>query len=249
MLILQWGLLKNMCMRENMFKNNEKIYKTAFDYAVSVIASIYAVILFALNFVRIFDNNFWADEAFTTNLVANTVPVIIQKTAADVHPPLYYLIVKLGYTLAGNQGWMFHLISLFPCAIILIFSLTAIWNRFGKETAVILITLAALSKNAVRYNVEVRMYSWGALFVLLSFYCLYLILDEESTKHYILFTLSSLAAAYTHYYCLVSVAFFYVVLLVLCFFAKRLNWKKVLGGVYALLSLICLGYPLYCSQC
>lgn len=199
-----------------------------------VIVSIYAVILFILNFVRIFDNNFWGDEAFTTNLIANTVSVILQKTAADVHPPLYYLIVKIGYILVGNRGWMFHFISLIPCAIILLFSMTVIWNRFGKIPAIILMTLSTLSDNAVKYNVEVRMYSWGALFVLLSFYCLYLILTEESTKHYILFMLSSLAAAYTHYYCLIAVAFFYLVLLVLTFVGGGWKTSQLEKGTRAL---------------
>ncbi len=193
-----------------------------------IVMSIYAAILFALNVIRIFDNNFWGDEAFTTTLVAKNISEIIPLTAADVHPPLYYLIAKLGYMLVGDQGWMWHLISLLPCAITLVLALTFIWNKFSKETSIILITLATISENAVDYNVEVRMYSWGALFVLLSFLFLYLILNDEKNTDYALFTIFSLAAAYTHYYCLVSVAFFYVGLLVLAFFTKKVSWKKVL---------------------
>ncbi len=191
------------------------------------LACIYALGLFLLNFIRIFDNNFWVDEAFTTNLVQHPLSEILQTTAADVHPPLYYLFVKTGYMIFGNQGWMFHLISLIPCAIILVFALTTVWKKFGKEAAVILITLAGLSNNAVIYNMEVRMYSWTALFVLLSFYELYNILTEGKNKNYILFALSSLAAAYTHYYGLVSVAFFYLSILILAL-RKKLELKKVL---------------------
>lgn len=82
-------------------------------------AIIYSVVLLLMNFIRIFDNNFWGDEAFTANLVQCSVPEIISKTAADVHPPLYYLFVKLAYTIFGKQGWVFHLVSLIPCAIII----------------------------------------------------------------------------------------------------------------------------------
>ncbi len=191
------------------------------------LAGVYALILFLLNFIRIFDNNFWVDEAFTVNLVQRSLPEIITTTAADVHPPLYYLFVKAGYVVFGNQGWMFHLVSLIPCAVILVFSLTVIWKKFGKEAAVIMITLAGLSVNAVNYNVEVRMYSWAALFVLLSFYELYGILSEGRNKNYILFGVYSLAAAYTHYYALISVAFFYLVILLQAS-RKRLDLKKVL---------------------
>lgn len=119
-----------------------------------------------------------------------------------------------------------HMVSLIPCGLILVFSMTAVWRTFGAESAVLLITLACLSKNAVDYNMEVRIYSWGALFVLLAFYELYRILGREHMRHYILFVLFSLAAAYTHYYCLLSVAFFYGALLGLAFFRRRLSVVK-----------------------
>lgn len=193
-----------------------------------ICAIIYSVVLFTLNFIRIFDNNFWGDEAFTANLVQYSVPEIISKTAADVHPPLYYLFVKLAYTIFGKQGWSFHLVSLIPCAIIIIFALTAIWKKFGKGTAMILITFQCLSANAITYNVEVRMYSWGGLFILLSFYYFCCILESNRTRCYVLFVLFSLAAAYTHYYCLVSVAFLYLALLLLAFFKWNVTLEKVI---------------------
>lgn len=211
------------------------------------LAWLYAAVLFALNFVRIFDNNFWGDEAFTTNLVAYSVPEILIKTAADVHPPLYYLIVKLCYTLFGKQGWAFHLASVAALALLVVFAMTAVWKRFGAETALILVTLACLTDNAINYNVEVRMYSWGALLVLVSFYLFCRILDEPSRRHYILFTLASLAAAYTHYYCLVSVAFFYVVLLIYTFLRRREKLKSVLI-VYAVTVAVYLPWLLYVYQ-
>lgn len=192
-----------------------------------LVVGIYAIILFLLNFIRIFDNNFWADEAFTATFVQNTVWEIINTTATDVHPPLYYLFAKVFYVLFGNQGWAFHLLSLIPCAIIMVLAMTIFWKEFGKETAVILITLIGLSDNAVQYNVEVRMYSWGLLFILLSYYGLYNILQNDSIQDYVLFVISSISSAYIHYYCLVAVAFFYLCILYLNIFRKRLSSKRV----------------------
>ncbi|MCI8550402.1 MAG: glycosyltransferase family 39 protein [Lachnospiraceae bacterium] len=192
-----------------------------------IFAALYALVLFLLNFIRIFNDNFCLDETFSVNLIQHSLPGILEGTAADVHPPLYYLFLKAGHIIFGNQGWMFHLVSLIPYAIILIFALTVIWKKFGKEAAVILITLAGISNNAAYYSVEVRMYSWASLFVLLSFYELYNILSAEKNKHYVLFALFSLAAAYTHYYALISVAFFYVIILLLAC-RKKLHMKNVL---------------------
>ena len=39
----------------------------------------------------------WFDEGFSINLINNSFTDIILFTALDVHPPLYYLILKFHY--------------------------------------------------------------------------------------------------------------------------------------------------------
>ena len=50
---------------------------------------LYALVLFAMHFVRIFDNSFWGDEGFSIGLAQMNVFEMLQVTAADNHPPLY----------------------------------------------------------------------------------------------------------------------------------------------------------------
>ena len=54
---------------------------------------LYALVLFAMHFVRIFDNSFWGDEGFSIGLAQMNVFEMLQVTAADNHPPLYYLFL------------------------------------------------------------------------------------------------------------------------------------------------------------
>ena len=193
-----------------------------------VIAVVYAAALFALNFVRIFDNNFWGDEGYTIRLSMMSVPEMIEATALDVHPPLYYLVVQAVCKIFGFNGPSYHLASILPYGLILIFALTAVWKSFGKEASFLLITFASIMRTAVQYNVEARMYSLGALFVLLSFYGLYLVLMKNRCRDYVFFVLMSLAAAYTHYYSLITVAFFYIVLFFFSCVRRREYLKKTL---------------------
>ena len=65
---------------------------------------LYALVLFAMHFVRIFDNSFWGDEGFSIGLAQMNVFEMLQVTAADNHPPLYYLFTQLLYHLLGNHG-------------------------------------------------------------------------------------------------------------------------------------------------
>lgn len=143
-----------------------------------VLVWLYATVLFMLNFVRIFDNNFWGDETFTTNLVQQSFSEIASITAADVHPPLYYFIVRIFYLVFGKRGWVFHLVSLIPCFITIVFAMTVIWKKVAPEASLVLITLLCLFNNAVTYNVEVPMYSRAALFILFSFYEVYRLFQD-----------------------------------------------------------------------
>ena len=45
---------------------------------------LYALVLFAMHFVRIFDNSFWGDEGFTIRLVKASFYRMCRLTAGDV---------------------------------------------------------------------------------------------------------------------------------------------------------------------
>lgn len=131
-------------------------------------AVIYAIVLFGLNLVRVFDNNFWGDEAYSIRLAKMSAGEMIQTTAGDVHPPLYYLLLIGAHRLSGGQSWAYHMASILPYGILMVFIMTVIWKRFGKTTALFMVTFASIMNTAVTYNVEVRMYSLAALLMLLS---------------------------------------------------------------------------------
>lgn len=199
----------------------------SWSYAVAI---LYTFILFALNFIMVFNINFWSDEGYSIMLSRMSFTEMINATAGDVHPPLYYILLQIICRIMGFQWISYRLLSIIPYGIILCFALTVIWKRFGKEEALILITCSSLLNTAIDYNVQTRMYSWGALFVLMSFYCMRGILEQNRMRDYAGFVVMSLGAAYTHYYCLISVAFFYLVLLLVAAVRKKEYLAKVLGA-------------------
>lgn len=78
--------------------------------------------------------------------------------------------------------------------ICLLFFLTVVWKRFGFEVSVLMVTFTSIMYNALIYNVEARMYSLAAMFLLLAYYALWLILDNDRKTSYLLFVLASLWA-------------------------------------------------------
>ena len=169
--------------------------------------------LCALNFVRVFDNTFWGDEGFSIKLAKMDVGEMVRTTAMDVHPPLYYLLIQMLYKILGNTGVAYHLSAFIPYAVIVVLACTAVKKRFGLVPSAVLVTMSSIMKNAVVYNVEARMYALAAMFVLIAYIALYDIIKEDTISVWVLFCAASLGAAYTHYYALISVAFFYLMLI------------------------------------
>ncbi|GAA5819194.1 MAG: glycosyltransferase family 39 protein partial [Methanobrevibacter sp. CfCl-M3] len=94
---------------------------------------------------------------------------------------------------------------------------------------------------------DVRMYSWGMLFVMLAFYSAYRIAIQESWKNYVLLTFFAIIGAYTQYFCSVSIFGVYLILFTYLYLNKDTknlseNIKKikrlVLSGFISILAFI-----------
>ena len=192
----------------------------------------YALVLFMMSFVRIFDNAFWGDEGFSIELAKMSVSDMMIATAKDVHPPLYYLLTQLLYHIFGNKGITYHLSAFLPYAVIMVMGCTIIKKRFGTMPSIIMITMASLMKNAIGYNVEARMYALAAMFMLIAYVEFYRIIESNHKKNWIVFCVASLGAAYTHYYALISVAFLYVMIIPLA--VKHKEYRRGLWISYLL---------------
>lgn len=209
----------------------------------SIMGGIYCLFLFAIQAIRIIrDNNFWYDELFSIDLAHMTVPDLVSATAADVHPPLYYLFIKLLYDVMGDfDGITYHLGSLLPYGALLLFSYVFLWRKIGKIATVIFVTFLSFTYEGLNYITEARMYSLAALFVTMTYCFFYQILKENKNRAWVLFVLASLGAAYTHYYALISVAFFYIMLALYILVKRKQEWKKLLitlGGDYRILAMV-----------
>lgn len=99
-----------------------------------------------------FDNSFWGDEGFSIGLAQMNVFEMLQVTAADNHPPLYYLFTQLLYHLLGNHGYVYHLSALIPYGLILILACTVIFRQFGLIPAVVVSTFASLTDTAIMFQ-------------------------------------------------------------------------------------------------
>nr|WP_308624433.1 glycosyltransferase family 39 protein [uncultured Eisenbergiella sp.] len=192
--------------------------------------------------IAVFGKAIWADEAFSIRLSMQPVKDIIVLTAHDVHPPLYYLILKIGIwigtTLLGVDILLISkAISAIPYILLLIIWGTVVRKKKGIYYTGITALLLVCMPNFLNYGIEVRMYSWALLFVVISYIYSFKLIINYSYKNWIIFILSCILAAYTHYFAAVAAAIIYVYL----FFKSSVALKRKLciicGGIAAILYL------------
>lgn len=171
---------------------------------------IFVAAMFLLHFIRIFDNSFWGDEGIAINAAHMTWIEMLENIAMEGHSPFHYGFLWITCKIFGYSGTIYHFVSLIPYMIILAVALILIWKWFGAISVIIFTVLSSLLENAVCYNLEVRMYSWCQMFILLAYLATYRLLQTRKGRYYIYLMLSALGAIYCHYFALASIGILYL---------------------------------------
>lgn len=122
-----------------------------------------------------FSSDIWYDELFTVGMIEHSYGDLIGFTARDVHPPLYYCIVKLFVDLCKFASVQISpvvvakIVSVLPYFILFIYGLSLVRKRFGTLTAGLFLFCVMAMPQLSAYMVEVRMYGWALLFVTAAF--------------------------------------------------------------------------------
>lgn len=152
---------------------------------------------------RLGAKDIWIDEAGSWEMATRSVPSLIAGTALDIHPPLYYLVLK------GWIGvWGDSLIAMRSFSVVS--GLAALWLMFELGAALRLpaaalcaaVAWCAVSPHTVFYGQEARMYPLLTALVLgtcLS-YRRWIDSGGEDRRWLAAYVVCALAALYTHYF-------------------------------------------------
>lgn len=182
-----------------------------------------AVIVIGIIFVSLgaFHSNLWFDESYSVGLARHTFGEIWSIGGHDVHPILYYWMLRIVYLMTGGTIMAYRIFSVIPIAIMIILGYTHIRKDFGEKTGFIFSFLSAFLPEMAQYAIEIRMYSWAILAVTILAIYAYRLTKEDNTKNWIIFGLSSLASIYLHYYGLMAAGLINVFLLIYLIVKRR----------------------------
>jgi len=170
---------------------------------------ILALFLLALLLrVAALDRSLWVDETRTfesTDSWESVVDRHVHVGQGDVHPPLYFALVRLARFLSDDPSFLRALFLPFGLvSLLLIHRIGCL--RGGHAVGLAALFLAAASPAHIRYSVELRPYSLLLLFSSVSTYAFFRILSGGGTKDRVLFAAATALNLYTHLFAAVLYA-------------------------------------------
>lgn len=160
--------------------------------------TLIAVYLY-LSIVNIGKFSIWFDEAFGTFLIKFNFFDIAKYTAYDVHPPLYYWLLKI-WSFIGKDEITLRLMSVFFGVIALTFGYLLVKKLFNKKIALFSLMFAVISPTLIRYSQEARMYTLILAIVFAATYVLVKALESKKRVFWIIYGVLVALGMLTHYF-------------------------------------------------
>ncbi len=175
--------------------------------------AIWAILLLAMaiRFTGLVRRDFWYDEAFTGVAVKENFSDMLKMIINDVHPPLYYLALKVFSSFFGYSVYGIRLFSA-------IFGVLSVWalyllakELFNAKVARYAALIAAISPFAIQYSQEARMYAMLSFLILIAAYFFVKGLRTGNPKYFLLWGFFTGLSMLTHYMGIIFSSLYYAV--------------------------------------
>lgn len=179
-------------------KRLDKFFSSTWGSTVALTVAIGSFLILTLT--RISTSSIWFDEAFSAYITKYNFAEITHYTALDVHPPLYYWLLKGWTSVFGTSAFAFRSMSVFFGVIALILLFFLIKRLFNRKTAAASVVLVAISPLFVSLGIEMRMYMLVAVIVLAATLMLWRSLKTGKLCDYIIYGVLVCLGMFTHYF-------------------------------------------------
>jgi|GEM_PF-580284 len=160
---------------------------------------------FFLRLINLGEKSLWLDESLGILFAQNPIARFFDLLRMDVHPPLYFLVLKLLLLFSANPVFL-RIFSVICGTAGLAVIYPAFKRRGERNTVFLCLFFLALSPLAIHYSQEIRMY---ALFFLLGNLTLWSALrfaEKSEFQPFVVFSVCSAIILYVHYFAGVFVA-------------------------------------------
>lgn len=154
----------------------------------------------ALTLSRLTLPSVWFDESYSMYLMRYDLADLTHYTAIDVHPPLYYYLLKGWTSLFGDSVAVCRLLSVVLGVVVLILVYLLIKKLFTRKSASLATLLVAISPMFVRYGIETRMYMLVLVIALLAVFAFHNLLHTNKRRWAVTMGVLMSLGMWTHYF-------------------------------------------------
>ena len=166
----------------------------------------------ALMFSPAFTSVYWFDEAYSIALVRESLPNIWRIGAEDVHPLLYYVLLRGVRCLFGENIIVYRLFSVVGMLCVAGLGPALVRRDFGSRAGLLYSAFVLFTPYMLFQATEIRMYSWAMFSIMLCYLMTLRIVcalrsgapDGVPLRTWLAFGVSSFVAASLHYYALLA---------------------------------------------
>ena len=185
-------------------------------------------------------SDMWSDEIYTKSMLGGSLSDFFDKFKNDLHPPLYYLGLRLFTGLFGLNAISLRLFSVMGVLSTLLLGYFAGQRVFGKQGALYFCLMLISVPMLAAYSHQARMYTWAAFSVTGVFIYSYIFMRTGKNRDLALLFVFTVLAMYTHYY---SMAAAFVANMFVFLHLLLTKNKKWLPHLFSLLLAIIIFLP------
>jgi uncharacterized membrane protein len=163
----------------------------------------------ALRYYQLTARSLWFDESFSWRLIQFPWSEMIVRDAQDVHPPLYYIVLKGWSIVFGTSLLSLRSLSVTAAATTMASMYLFVSSAFkSRNSGLFAALLLAISGWQIQFAWEARMYTLGTTLALLASWALLTAIRREPQRlrWRLLYAVLGSLLAYVHYYALFTIA-------------------------------------------
>ena len=115
------------------------------------------VFCLALRLAFLTQKNMWFDEVFSWHMTQGSFKDIITDTSVDIHPPLYYFLLKVWEYIFGQSISALRIFSVIFASSAILFIYPISRKALNIENSILVILLYSISPLNLFFSQEVRM--------------------------------------------------------------------------------------------
>jgi len=200
---------------------------------------IFLGIAIFLRVINIVSEQIWVDEAGSIFYVRAPLNKFWAIVINDVHPPLYYIILKGWTSLFGYSVFSCRLLSAIFSILTLPFLFFIGKDIKDEKFGLIIIFLYSISPLSIYYANEVRSYSLiHLLFTISLLFAIRCITIPNNPKNYVFLAIFGALLIYTHYFGIIYLIGLYFGIIVINLNNKKINKNILFSIIIVILSYI-----------